>query len=255
MASASRRMFEALEAIASEPGGIAVTDFARKLGVSKATASRLLASLVEAGFVTKADAQRHVLDLQVWIWGVEAAARVRRLAEIVRPVAIQAAAANDALIATTILHRQQAVFVEVLIPSHSTTVVVHGPRIIPAYACAPGKAILAFAGPERQQKALQGKLRRFTDATLTSPPELQQEFALIRERGYALNRGEYLADIVGVAVPVCDGSGDVVAAVSSSGSTANWDIERLTALVPTLKTISDSASAALGYSLTASRVG
>jgi DNA-binding IclR family transcriptional regulator len=255
MANASRRIFEALEAIASEPDGVAVTDFARKLGVSKATASRLLASLVEAGFVTKADAQRHVLDLQLWIWGVQAAARVRRIAEIVRPAAIHAAAANDALIATTVLCGQQAVFLEVLIPSHGTTVVAHGHSIIPAYACAPGKAILAFAGPERQQKALPCTLQRFTDATLTSLPELQQEFALIRARGYALNRGEYYADTVGVAVPIFDGSGDVVAAVSSSGSTAQWSIDRLTALVPALTVIRDAASAAMGYSPTANRIG
>ncbi len=246
---------EALGAIATEPSGITVTDFARKLAVSKATASRLLASLVNAGFVTKVDPQRHVLDFQLWLWGVEASARARRIADITRPAAIHVAGATDALIATTILYGKDAIFLEVLIPSHGTTIVHQGPSIIPAYACAPGKVMLAYASPERQQKALEGPLRSYTDATLTSHEALQREFTLIREKGYALNRGEYLVDTIGVAVPIYDGSGEAVAAVSSSGSTASWDLERLKGFVPMLRSISDSASAALGYSMTANVVG
>jgi len=255
MSSASKRLYEALDAIGSEPGGITVTDLARELDVSKATASRLLASLVEAGLVIKTDSQRHVFDFRLWVWGVQASARARRIAEIARPVAIHVVGTTDALIATTILYRKLAVFLEVMIPSHGATVVIPGAKVIPAYACAPGKAILAFASPERQREALQGPLKAFTGATLTSPEDLQKEFAVIREKGYALNRCEYFTDTVGVAVPIFDGNGEVVAAVSSSGPTSIWNIERLEGLVPSLRSISDSASAALGYSRAANMMG
>jgi DNA-binding IclR family transcriptional regulator len=255
MAAASTRLFDALEAIAGEPGGLAVTDFARKIGVSKATASRLLASLVEAGFVTKLDSQRHVLDFQLWLWGLQAAAPARRIAEITRPAAIHAAAAADALIATSILHGKYAVFLEVLTPSQGTTIVHQASSVLPAHASAPGKVILAFAGAERQRRALEGPLQAYTSATLTTEEALQEEFAVIREKGYALNRGEIYTDTVGVAVPIFDSNGEAVAAVSSSGSSAAWGIERLTALVPTLKSISDSASAALGYSYASNIMG
>jgi DNA-binding IclR family transcriptional regulator len=255
MSSASKRLYEALDVIGSERGGVAVTDLARELDVSMATASRLLASLVDAGFVTKTDSQRHVLDLRLWVWGVQASAGSRRIAEIARPMAIHVVGVTDALIATTILYKKLALFLEVMLPSHGATVVLPGGKIIPAYACAPGKAILAYANPDRQREALQGPLKAYTAATLTSMEELQREFAVIREKGYALNRSEYYADTVGVAVPIFDGNGEVLAAVSSSGLTTSWDIERLEGLVPHLRSISDSASAALGYSRTANMFG
>jgi DNA-binding IclR family transcriptional regulator len=126
---------------------------------------------------------------------------------------------------------------------------------MPAYACAPGKAILAFASPEKRELALQGPLTPYTEATLTSLEQLENEFAEIREKGYALNRQEYLNDTVGIAVPIFDASGAVVAAVSSSGSTPAWNSDRLQELVPMLRSISDSVSAALGFSHTANIVG
>jgi len=255
MSSASQRIFEALDAIGAEPDGIGVTELARELDVSKATASRMLASLVEAGLVTKLDSQRHVLDFRLWVWGLQASARVRRIAEIVRPVAMHVVDINDALVAVTVLYGKYAVYLEVLIPAHGATIVLPGSKIIPAHACAPGKAMLAFAGPEKKREALNGPLKRYTDLTITTVEELDAEFAVIREKGYALNRGEFFTDTIGVAVPILDASGEVVAAVSSSGPTNTWTIERLESMVPMLRSVSDSASAALGFSLTANMVG
>jgi len=255
MSSASARLFEALDAIAAEPAGLSVSELARELELSRATASRMLASLVEAGLVARTESQRHVLDFRLWVWGLQASSRARRLAELARPVALHVSRSADVLVATSVLYGKNVVFLEVCIPSHGTMLVLPAENPMPAYACAPGKAILAFASPEKRRIALQGPLQPYTEATLTRPDQLETEFAEIRDRGYALNRQEYLPDTVGIAVPIFEASGDVVAAVSSSGPASEWTSERLEDLVPMLRSISDSVSAALGYSRTAAIVG
>jgi len=255
MSSASKRLFEALDAIASEPAGLGVSELARELEVSKATASRMLASLVDAGLVTRNESQRHVLDFRLWVWGLQASSRARRLAELARPVALHVSRSANVLVATSVLYGKNVIFLEVSVPSHGSTLVLPAENPLPAYACAPGKAILAFASPEKRELALQGPLTPYTEATLTTPGQFEKEFAEIREKGFALNRQEYLNDTVGIAVPIFEASGEVVAAVSSSGPAAEWSPERLEALVPMLRSISDSVSAALGYSRTAAIVG
>jgi DNA-binding IclR family transcriptional regulator len=255
MSSASKRLFEALDAIAAEPAGLGVSELARELEVSRATASRMLASLVDAGLITRTESQRHVLDFRLWVWGLQASSRARRLAELARPVALHVSRTANILVATSVLYGRNVIFLEVSIPSNGSTLVLPAENPMPAYACAPGKAILAFASPEKRELALQGPLTPYTEATLTSLEQLENEFAEIREKGYALNRQEYLNDTVGIAVPIFDASGAVVAAVSSSGSTPAWNSDRLQELVPMLRSISDSVSAALGFSHTANIVG
>jgi DNA-binding IclR family transcriptional regulator len=255
MSSASKRLFEALDAIASEPGGLGVSDLARELNVSKATASRMLASLVEAGLINKTASQRHVLDFRLWVWGLQASSQARRIAEIARPMALHVSRTANVHVATTVLYARQTIFVEICIPSHGATVVQPGANPLPAYACAPGKVMLAYASQEKKDLALEAPLKAYTNSTLTTTAAIEEEFAVVREKGYALNRQEYVSDTVGVAVPIFDGTGEVVAAVSSSGPASAWTTEGLEGLVPMLKSISDSVSAALGFSRTAVIVG
>ena len=52
---------------------------------------------------------------------------------------------------------------------------------------------------------------------MTKPAALRREIAEVRRLGYALNRGEFNAGIVGVAIPVRNREGAVAGAVN-----VNW---------------------------------
>lgn len=47
--------------------------------------------------------------------------------------------------------------------------------------------------------------------------ELKRELERIRVQGYAVNKGEWRASVWGVAAPITDGGGRVVAAIGLSG--------------------------------------
>ena len=59
-------------------------------------------------------------------------------------------------------------------------------------------------------------LKKMTAATITDPKELEREYARIRTQGYAKSVEESVEGIVGYAVPVHDGAGDMVAAIHAS---------------------------------------
>jgi IclR family acetate operon transcriptional repressor len=103
--------------------------------------------------------------------------------------------------------------------------------LAPAHAIAAGKLLLAFRDPWRDV-VLAAPLPALTDRTLVDPGALRADLDAARERGYALEDGEFRAGGRAVAVPVRDGAGDVVAALALSSAAAPLDalLERSGAL-------------------------
>lgn len=64
--------------------------------------------------------------------------------------------------------------------------------------------------------ALASKLVKLTPNTISTPKELEQEFARIRSEGYACSDGESVEGIMGYAFPVHDGTGGLAAAIHVS---------------------------------------
>jgi DNA-binding IclR family transcriptional regulator len=97
----------------------------------------------------------------------------------------------------------------------------------PLYCTRVGKSILAFLPRSRQEQVLGGKMVPYTQHTITDPEELARELALIRERGYAIDRAEHEYDIACVAVPILNEFGAPIAAVSVSGLDAHFSEEKI----------------------------
>jgi DNA-binding IclR family transcriptional regulator len=86
----------------------------------------------------------------------------------------------------------------------------------PAYATATGKALLAWQdAQEIERVAAEGVA--FTRTTRVGVPAVVAEEKRVRAVGYAVNRGEWRVGVWGVAAPVFDAQGGVVAAIGISG--------------------------------------
>ncbi len=85
----------------------------------------------------------------------------------------------------------------------------------PLHATAIGKLMLAYQ-PSRTRKRIlsAAPLQRYTEHTLTAPGPLEQHLKQIRRHGYATNNEENTPGMIGIAVPVFDGKGRVVAGLS-----------------------------------------
>lgn len=80
-----------------------------------------------------------------------------------------------------------------------------------------GKAILAYL-PFGQQRSVMSRLSftKYTDTSIVTLEDLQQDIAETVKRGYAIDNGEMSPACYCVAMPVFDSSDQVVAAVSIS---------------------------------------
>jgi IclR family acetate operon transcriptional repressor len=87
-------------------------------------------------------------------------------------------------------------------------------EFFPIHACSTGKAILAWTDEEEVGTVIAAGLENFTDGTITDPDEFRRELAAIRDRGYAVNLGEWRSEVRGIAAPVLTAGGRPRAAIS-----------------------------------------
>ena len=84
----------------------------------------------------------------------------------------------------------------------------------PLHAGAPGKTMLAWLPEEELQRMLtEMPLVRVTGQTIQSREALERELAEVREKGYAMDRGETLEGLFCLGAPVWDAAGRVCASV------------------------------------------
>ncbi len=244
MSNILTRAVDALDVVAANTRGVTVTDLAESMNVSKSTASRLLASMVEAGLLERDEVQRHFLDVRFWGWGAQSVRRLTVL-DIARPHVAAAVKDLGVSVYVAVAREHEAIYLENITSLAGYPFMNLISYVVPIYACAPGKAILAHSPPELIEAVLSGPLERFTSNTLASPEELEEELQRIRRLGYATNRGEYADNgRIAVAVPVFDHTGLPVAAVCFHDIT---DEEKASTLVPNLIDLGRTISNSLGY--------
>lgn len=88
---------------------------------------------------------------------------------------------------------------------------------------APGKAILARFPADRVRAIIDRHgLPARTDGTVTDATDLEAELARVRERGHAIDRGELIRGMVGVAAPIAT-QNRVYGAVAAYGPVSEMD--------------------------------
>src|SRR5215216_3375592 len=189
MSGSAERLVDALEAVSANPEGVSVTEAARALDMSKAAASRLLASLSSTGLLERDSAQRYFLGLRLWEFGAQAARRFR-IADISRTLVLQASNDTATRVHLSVLRGDKAYFLEMTDFAHGAAIpVMPAMPTVPAYACAPGKVMLAYQREADVQALFHGPLQPYTTRTHTNPAELFEELHRIREQGYGVNTG------------------------------------------------------------------
>jgi len=207
------RLIEEL-ARADEPRG--VTELARRLGVAPASAHRMLATLVAAGFARREVDRRYRLGPAV------ARIAARRgppplLRDVARPVLRWLAESSGQTAHLAILDGTFVVSVDHVRLASGSPDRGHavGARV-PAHATAVGLALLAHH-PAAVEAVLAAGLERWTARTIVDAATLRRRLAEVRRRGYAVNDRGWLPGTAGVAAAILLSDGTAVASIGISG--------------------------------------
>lgn len=225
-------------------GVMSVSEVARRLGVAKSTAHRLLAMLVYRDFAVQDDDRCYragpVLELAAQSPSFNSALRVSALPHLRRLVDLIQESANLAIRTGDTVRFLACVETEQLLRVGSREGMV-----FPAHRTTAGLVTLAHLS-QTHLEAIYGEGRsRDTPPERLDLADLGRELATVQRKGFALNVERSERGVVAIGVPVLGDEGTAVAGLSVAMPSVRYDCRRLPNLVATLK----AASAALSKDL------
>ena len=229
-----------------ESAGLA--EITRELGISKATAFRLLYTLEQSGFVRRIAENRFGLGMKFAHYGAKLA-ESNDVVQVCRPYMQQLSRrfgceshlfvlADDGL--CRCIYKE---FGDNPLQLGSYV----GFEVAP-HLCSGGKVLLAWS-PDAQRKRYLETCQfseRPTKNSIADFNTLRVELALVTQVGYAEDLGEYKSDSQCVAAPIFDWHGRCVAAISLSGRTELIQHIR-TECIKQIKEAAHIVSQTLGY--------
>jgi IclR family pca regulon transcriptional regulator len=217
--SASVRSFarglQVIKTLAQQRTPLTITEVGDHASMTRAGARRLLLTLQELGYV-KLDGRQFSLTPRIMelggcysaidpMWTVAE----RFLCELVEEFNETASAGmlDDLDVVYVLRQRTQRLLHLDIRP---------GSRL-PAHISSIGRVLLAHSHQRQLDRYFQrAVIKRYTSMTITEPKKLRATINAVRETGYALVAGELDEGICGVAVPVREPSGRVVAGIGVS---------------------------------------
>jgi DNA-binding IclR family transcriptional regulator len=206
-----------LEALVRSGQPRRLTELARQLELTKPNVYRLLSTLSVLGYVKKDPATSlYSPTLKLWEMG-SMLVRDVDLVAVASPRLRRLCLDTHESVQLTVFDGGFAVYVDkVDSPQPLKAMTSIGSRV-PATVTSTGKALLAWSPSEALDQAM-AHVKRFTPLTLLKRKDIERDLEEARQRGYAVNRGEFRVGVSGIGVPVRDRTGGVVAAIGVWGA-------------------------------------
>lgn len=236
-------------ALAGRPLG--VTELAHHFGVPKSNMHRHLNTLVGQGFASRLAGGRYRASLKLWQLGL-ATYNSLGIVRLARPALDDLVEASEETVHLSVLDKGDVLYVDKIDSPQPVRAYSRLGGRAPAHCVATGKALLAHLDPTRLDALVGNGLARHSSQTITDAGTFEAHLAQIRAAGFAVNRGEWREDVYGLAAPIRDAAGSIVAAVGISGPKQRLGERRLKQLTPFVKQAARRIEAALvGQELTA----
>ena len=205
-----------LDAVLADGGAAGVSDLARAQAIPVATAHRHIVSLVDEGLLTPVGSGRHVAGPRlIRLGGGIDLAQV--LARIAAPLLPPLARELGAVVQLGTLDNDMVTY-RVKAGNAAEGLFTRVGGQLEAYCSGIGKVLLAgLPEAERERYLANGPFIALTRQTITAPDALARELAQVAALGHAFDREEIAEGLACAAVPIHDGHGGVVAALSASG--------------------------------------
>lgn len=243
-----RRGVEVLLSLATDEAlagsGLGVTRISELLGREKSQVSRALKALSEYGLVERDKDAGYRLGWR--LYALAQLAGERRLLEAAGPMMRRLAHSLGERVHLSVLQGAETLTVLSESPGRSVETTGWAGRVTPAYCTSAGRALL-LDWDDDEIVAVFGQVEFVSRApkTVRTPRKLAAAVAAARKDGYVVVDGEFEPDLIGVAVPVRDARGAVIASLNASAPRYRF-VDRVPEAAGELAAVSANLSRELG---------
>lgn len=241
------RAISILDCFCPETPELGVREIARRLDLPSSTVGRLLLTLHSAGILAQdPNTRRYRIGPKVMQWSSVYISRLE-LATEARPILEELHRLTRETVSVYVLDGTERVCLQRIESPERVRVVVRPGERMPLHAGSAGKAMLAFMPREFIDRILSQPLEKMTEGTITARKKLLEDLARVRKRGYATSYGERFEDAIGLAAPIFNRNGDVVASLNVAGPNMRFTNAEVDRFAPKIMRLAARISQALGY--------
>ncbi len=216
------RGLKILNLLSQAPDGISIQELSNHLGVDKASASRLVATLVSYGFVEKNEGtRRYQLGAQVVSLSRSVLTRLP-LREAAKPFLRQLMERSGECAHLAIPAQGKALYIDQVESPATLRVNAQVGTMNPLHCTSLGKVMLAFGCAEIPES-----LESYTQYTITDPLLLRAHLDEVRLQGYAFDDEEFDLGVRCLAAPIFDYRNKVIGAIGISGPATRMTSENI----------------------------
>ena len=226
------------------PEGASLKEVSSSLEIPKSTAHRLLVSLTSLDYIEH-DSHSGRFCLGPKLLSLSRAAERRlNLNRIATPYLTRLAETSRETVKLSVIRHEKVYVIDTVLSPRKMKITVESGTIFPPHIGAAAKLLLASLPDDEIDRYLERKLEPYTATSLTDPEQLKATVEQIRAEGLARDRQEETIGISGIAAPLRDSFGSVIAAVSIPYLSA---LRTEDELIPPLLECAEAISSRLGY--------
>jgi IclR family acetate operon transcriptional repressor len=230
---------------------LSMTEVSAMTGRTPSSVSRLLSALEVGGLVRRdATTGRYSLGLQL-VALAGAALAGNALYTVGHPHLVRLAASSGETANLCVLDGWQVLTIDEVPSAQAIKLSGWMGMRHPLHATASGKVLLAALPAEHREVIIAAGLPAVTAQTLTGQERLLRELERVQDEGYALTVEELAAGVTGVAAPIRDHTGMVVAAITVGGPSFRIAGRHLEDCIALVTAEADVASRELGRPISA----
>ena len=216
-----------LDLIGEQRRPLSVAEVAERIGADRATAYRMLMTLVQAGYVRRDEnGKRYRLSFKLLSLARHLVGEDERASQILATLR-RISEETGETVHYSVLDRDAAVLVFRAKGSQRVAVDFQIGDRSPLHCSSIGKVLLAHLDPAACDAVIAAGLPQVAPNTITDPDALRRELAAVRDQGYAIDDLEFAPDMRCVAVPVFENEGAVPGGIAISGPSSRFDHPKL----------------------------
>jgi DNA-binding IclR family transcriptional regulator len=242
------RAFQILDCFSLEDYELGVREVSRMTNLSSSVCGRLMVAMKNWGVLSQNGITKaYTIGPKSLRWAEIYSANLD-IRIVALPFINQLLLQSKETISLYILDDDERLCIERMESAQNVRIVARIGRRLPLYAGSAGKVLLAFLPSYKQEEIIRKtEFKPFTENTIIDPQILREDLKVIQNRGYAFSNGEWVADASGVAAPIFDHKGAVVAALTISGPSNRFTASVVQTHIKNVLTSAEQISLELGY--------
>lgn len=228
--SVTSKVLAILDAFTPAEPELTLAQIAWRADLSKPTAHRRVAELVEWGALERDAGGTFRIGVRLWEIA-SLAPRVLPLRELALPCLEDLMRLTNGNSQLAVRKGDEALFIERLRGRNALVAHTSAANRLPLTAPAVGRALLAHAPQTVQGEVLAGPIPRYTEYTVCDPREMRAVLEAVRSNGYAVSDRQVDLRATSVASPIFDSTGSVTAAIGVVFEHGKIEVDRLSNVV------------------------